>query len=105
MEVLWPVNAIKYGPLLASFSPWPDNQAYYAYSPEYAHVCMYIHSFQFFMTVFTVLRSGSLSSLTIMSKVSLGLFFITVNIFSAQLWADTCSKCSPIEYEPCTYIK
>lgn len=59
----------------------------------------------FFMMVFTVIRSGSLSELTMKSKVEIGLFLLAVNIFSAQLWSDTCKKFSPIEFIECTYLR
>lgn len=59
----------------------------------------------FFMMVFTVIRSGGLSELTLKSKAEIGLFLVAVNIFSAQLWSDTCKKFSPIEYLECTYLR
>eukprot|EP00095_Tigriopus_kingsejongensis_P008456 snap_masked-scaffold18_size714446-processed-gene-1.9 protein:Tk08456 transcript:snap_masked-scaffold18_size714446-processed-gene-1.9-mRNA-1 annotation:"hypothetical protein L798_12217" len=59
----------------------------------------------FFMTVFTILRSGSLSELTLKSKVEIVLFLLAVNIFSAQLWSDTCKKFSPIDYIESTYLR
>ncbi len=32
-------------------------------------------------------------------------FLVSVNVFSAQLWAETCRKFSPIVYEEVTYIR
>ena len=61
---------------------------------------------QFFMTIFSVIRSGkAFSELSLRSKYAIGLFFLSVNIFSAQLWADTCKKFSPIEYRECTLVR
>ena len=61
---------------------------------------------QFFMTIFSVLRSGvALTELTLRSKYAIGLFLVSVNIFSAQLWSDTCKKFSPIEYMECTLVR
>ena len=33
------------------------------------------------------------------SKVSLGLFIVTLNVCSAQIWSNTCRKISPVKYE------
>jgi len=61
---------------------------------------------QFFMTIFSVVRSGaSISDLSLRSKYAIVLFLISVNIFSAQLWSDTCKKFSPIEYIECTLVR
>ena len=32
----------------------------------------------------------------------IGIFLVSVNVFSAQLWSETCKKFSPIEYLECT---
>ena len=32
-------------------------------------------------------------------KVSLGLFIVTLNVCSAQIWSNTCRKISPVKYE------
>lgn len=58
---------------------------------------------QFFMVAFTILRSGEFSNLTYLSKYTLALFVITINIFSAQVWAATCKKLSPIKYVDVLY--
>ena len=44
---------------------------------------------QFFMTIFSVLRSGAaLNELTLRSKYAVGLFLVSVNIFSGTLRSD-----------------
>jgi len=58
---------------------------------------------QFFMVAFTILRSGEIANLTYLSKYTLALFVITINIFSAQVWAATCKKLSPIKYVDVLY--
>ena len=35
-------------------------------------------------------------------QVMIGIFLVSVNVFSAQLWSETCKKFSPIEYLECT---
>ena len=45
------------------------------------------------------------SSLRILLQVMFGVFIVSVNVFSAQLWAETCRKISPIEYVEVTYIR
>ena len=39
------------------------------------------------------------------TKYAIGLFLISVNIFSAQLWTETCKKFSPIDYMECTLVR
>ena len=59
---------------------------------------------QFFMTIFSVIRAGAgVSDLSIRSKYAIGLFLVTLNVFSAQLWSDTCKKFSPIGKFRCYY--
>ena len=53
---------------------------------------------QFFMVAFTILRTGEIANLTPLSKYTLILFVLTINIFTAQVWASTCKKLSPIKY-------
>ena len=63
---------------------------------------------QFFMMIFFLIRSGSELArfqLTLQSEVMIGIFFVCVNVFSAQLWADTCRKLSPIEYVEATVLR
>ena len=31
--------------------------------------------------------------------MSLGLFIVTLNVCSAQIWSNTCRKISPVKYE------
>ena len=57
------------------------------------------------MMVFSLIRSGSWSNFSSRSKVSIAFFLVSINVFSAQLWADTCRKFSPIEFVECIYIK
>ena len=35
----------------------------------------------------------------------IGIFLVSVNIFSAQLWSQTCKKLSPIVYEENIYFR
>ena len=51
------------------------------------------------MTVFIILRNGSVSFSSTMGKLCLGLFFVCINVFSAQIWADFCRKIGPIATE------
>jgi len=60
---------------------------------------------QFFMMIFSVLRGGNAGFFTTRSKISIVFFLLSVNIYLAQLWADTCRKFSPIEYLECIYIQ
>ena len=54
---------------------------------------------------FSVLRGGNAGFFTTRSKISIVFFLLSVNIYLAQLWADTCRKFSPIEYLECIYIQ
>ena len=56
---------------------------------------------QFLMVVFTLIRSGDIEHgiFSLHTKVALGLFVLTLNICSAQLWYRTCKKISPIKYD------
>lgn len=60
---------------------------------------------QFIMMIFYLIRPGSWDKITLISKFAIGCFLLSVNIYSAQLWSDTCQKLSPIEYLECTYIR
>ena len=55
--------------------------------------------------IFSVLRGGNAGFFTTRSKISIVFFLLSVNIYLAQLWADTCRKFSPIEYLECIYIQ
>ena len=59
---------------------------------------------QFFMMMFSLIRSGSWEELETRSEVSIFFFLLSANIYFAQLWADTCKKCSPIDYIENTII-
>ena len=79
---------------------------------------------QFFMLVYIYIRNGEATKISTLTKViglislsirqcndllpfqvMFGVFIISVNVFSAQLWAETCKKISPIEYVEVTYIR
>jgi len=64
-------------------------------------VIMSVALLQFFMVIFSFIRSFdySLSSLDWRTKVSLILFIVTINICSAQIWSNTCRKIAPVKYE------
>ena len=57
---------------------------------------------QLFMVIFSFIRSldsdWSLDEY-LRTTVSLGLFIISLNVCSAQIWSNTCRKISPIKYE------
>ena len=74
-------------------------------STSYDHIYFRTVILQFFMMIFSILRSGNISFLTTRSKFSIFFFLLSVNIYLAQLWADTCRKFSPIEYLECVYIQ
>jgi len=87
----------------------------YAYKPSkiskkvhataISFVILNVVMLQFFMLLFLYVRNGEATDISKYTKVMLFLFFCTVNVFSAQLWAQTCKKFSPIEYVECTYIR
>ena len=62
-------------------------------------VIMSVALLQFFMIVFSVIRSLDTEGINIRSKVAIGLFILTINICSAHIWSNTCRKVSPIRYE------
>ena len=65
-------------------------------------VIMSVALLQFFIILFSYIRSRELASigeLDIRTKVSLFLFIVTVNISSAQIWSNTCRRISPVKYE------
>ena len=64
-------------------------------------VIMSVALLQFFMVVFSFIRSldSSFNSLDVRTKVSLALFIVTLNVCSAQIWSNTCRKISPVKYE------
>ena len=55
---------------------------------------------QLIMIVFSVIRSldPDIKTLNLRSKVAIGLFILTLNVSSAQIWSNTCRKISPITY-------
>ena len=57
------------------------------------------------MAVFMILRGGSIGDMDVRSKTIAGLFLLTVNVFSAQLWSESCKRCSAIEYEQNMYLR
>jgi len=62
---------------------------------------------QVFMTSFSFIRSINVSvdNLTTRTKLSLGLLFVSIMIFSAQIWSDFCKKMSPIKYADVLYTE
>jgi len=62
---------------------------------------------QVFMVIFSFIRSlgGDLSDLSMRTKVALGLFLLTLMIFSAQIWSDLCKRMSPIKYVHVLYAE
>ena len=62
---------------------------------------------QFFMMLFSLLRNGSwdIDGLQYRTILSILLFLLSINIYSSQLWSDTCKKFSPIDYVESTYIR
>ena len=64
-------------------------------------VIMSVALLQLFMVIFSFIRSldSKFSALDLRTKVSLGLFIITLNVCSAQIWSNTCRKISPVKYE------
>jgi len=64
-------------------------------------VIMSVALLQFFMIIFSVIRSldTSFSNFALRTKIAILLFFITMNVCSSQIWSNTCRKISPIKYE------
>ena len=57
------------------------------------------------MVVFIVVRSGNLhNGFSVISKVAVGLFFLSINVYSSQLWAHTCRRLNPVKYTEKFYI-
>jgi len=67
-------------------------------------VIMSVALLQFFMIIFSVIRSldTSFYNFALRTKVAILLFFLTVNVCSSQIWSNTCRKISPIKYEDVT---
>ena len=64
-------------------------------------VIMSVALLQLMMIVFSLIRSldPDSPSLTLRTKVSIGLFVLTLNVCSAHIWSNTCRRISPIKYE------
>jgi len=64
-------------------------------------VIMSVALMQVLMVVFSLIRSGDLSSglISTQTKVAVILFVLTLNIASAHIWSATCKSISPIKYE------
>jgi len=62
---------------------------------------------QVFMASFSFIRSINVSvgDLTTRTKLSLVLLFLSIMIFSAQIWSDFCKKMSPIKYADVLYTE
>merc|ERR1712029_572346 len=54
---------------------------------------------QFVMVVFIVVRAGNEEFFLLKSKVAIGLFFLSINVYSSQLWAHTCRAFSPVKFK------
>ena len=57
-------------------------------------VIMSVALLQFFMIIFSVIRSldTSFSNFALRTKIAILLFFITMNVCSSQIWSNTCRK-------------
>ena len=64
-------------------------------------VIMSVALLQFFMIVFSFIRSldTDMKTISFRTKVAMGLFILTVNICSAQIWSNTCKRISAVRYE------
>ena len=64
-------------------------------------VIMSVALLQFFMVVFSFIRSldSDFKTINLRTKAALALFILTLNICSAQIWSNTCRRISPIKYE------
>ena len=64
-------------------------------------VIMSVALLQFFMVVFSFIRSldSDLKTINLRTKCALALFILTLNVCSAQIWSNTCRRISPIKYE------
>merc|ERR1719154_125967 len=62
---------------------------------------------QVFMASFSFIRSwnGTVNNLTTRTKLSMVLLFLSIMIFSAQIWSDFCKKMSPIKYSDVLFIE
>ena len=64
---------------------------------------------QFFLMTLIAIRTESFAQfklkLSSKSTVSCLLFFLSVNVYSASLWAETCKKLNPVEFVERTYIQ
>ena len=89
--------------LLYAYKPSKINKKVHATAINF--VILSVVLLQFFMMMFTLIRSGTWKSLSTMSKCSILFFFLSCNIYFAQLWEDSCKKCSPIDYVENTTIK
>lgn len=71
------------------------------------YFCVFFYVLQLLLTfsIFMIWHSKCLPPFLDRSKYSGFLFLLSVNVFSAQLWADTCKKFSPIEYMECTLLR
>merc|ERR1712136_619670 len=66
-------------------------------------------SIQFFLMTLIAIRTESFAqfklNLSSKSTVSCLLFFLSVNVYSASLWAETCKKLNPVEFVERTYYQ
>ena len=87
--------------LMYGYKPSKINKKVHSTAIHYVVLCALI--LQFVMMTFFLIRNG-LNDLPMMSTFSIGVFLLSLNIYSAQLWSHTCEKLSPIDYLECNYI-
>ena len=88
--------------LIYGYKPSKINKK--AHSTAIHYVVLNALILQFVMMIFFLIRNG-LNKLRMISSVSIGVFLLSLNIYSAQLWSSTCEKLSPIDYLECSYIR
>ena len=88
--------------LMYGYKPSKINKKVHSTAIHYVVLCALI--LQFVMMTFFLIRNG-LNNLRLISSFSIGVFLLSLNIYSAQLWSHACEKLSPIDYLECNYIQ
>ena len=88
--------------LIYGYKPSKINKKVHSTAIHYVVLCALL--LQFVMMVFFLIRNG-LDKLRMISSFSIGIFLLSLNIYSAQLWSHTCDKLSPIDYLECNYMR
>ena len=88
--------------LMYGYKPSKINKKVHSTAIHYVILCALI--LQFVMMTFFLIRNG-LNNLKMRSSFSIGVFLLCLNIYSAQLWSNTCEKLSPIDYLECNYMR